>query len=204
MLHEQTIVKRTHQSTDACKHAEERREDNGVLNRRLTGIVRYKLFIPLDIASQSSCNLGLKTVIAIIAITTSTPTKIAYSVVPWPCSSDSFAWILAHAFWDAVRVRSTTPPMRARTFLAPSLIEPHPDTFHSFSIPVSFSFENAIRLDLCPRQPHQTPPFMSSSNTGPNTKISIAGNMSTPVGTIIFTGALAMRSSRCALHARRA
>ena len=42
---------------------------------------------------------------------------------------------------------------------------------------------------------------MSSNSTGPNTKINMAGKMSTPVGTIIFTGAFAMRSSRCALQA---
>lgn len=82
MMHEYPLIQHPHQSTDAHQHAKQRREHNGVFDARLPALIRYKPFIPLDIASQSSCSFGLKTVIAIIAITTSTPTKIAYSVVP--------------------------------------------------------------------------------------------------------------------------
>lgn len=42
----------------------------------------YSPCIPLEIASQSSSIFGLNTVIARIAMTTRTPTRIAYSVVP--------------------------------------------------------------------------------------------------------------------------
>ena len=40
-------------------------------------------------ASQSSETRSLNAMIAMIAITTSTPTRIAYSVVPWPDLSAS-------------------------------------------------------------------------------------------------------------------
>ena len=46
--------------------------------------------------------------------------------------------------------------------------------------------------------PHSYIPSISSSSTGPSTSSSMAGRMSVPVGTIIFTGAFATRSSTCA------
>ena len=59
--------------------------------------------MPLAIASQSSWILGLNTVIARMAITTRTPTRIAYSVVPCPFLHASFAFADAWRLW-AMRI----------------------------------------------------------------------------------------------------
>ncbi len=60
---------------------------DGEFDGRLPTVVSslpQRLFIPSAIAFQSSWSRGLNTVIANIAITTRTPTRIAYSVVPCP------------------------------------------------------------------------------------------------------------------------
>ena len=71
-------------------HTDEGGCHNGILDRTLSA-VPYNPLIPLAMASQSSCNLGRNKVMAIMAMTTSTPTKMAYSVVPCPLASASFA-----------------------------------------------------------------------------------------------------------------
>ena len=114
MLNEQTIAHSPHERSGPGHHAQECREHQSVFHRGLPMLVRYKLLMPLEIAFHNSSSLGLKTVIAIIAITTSTPTKIAYSVVPWPRSSDSFAHIRMRALCNAHCPRTTASRALAR------------------------------------------------------------------------------------------
>ena len=82
MANEDPLIEDAHELGCTCRHCEQCGEHDGVFGGGLPRFVRYKLFMPSDIAFHSSSSLGLKTVIAIIAMTTSTPTKIAYSVVP--------------------------------------------------------------------------------------------------------------------------
>ena len=69
--------------------------DDGELDSGLAGWMRrpppcnplqhqggYKPLMPSAIAVHNSCKRGLNSIIAKIAITTSTPTRMAYSVVP--------------------------------------------------------------------------------------------------------------------------
>lgn len=82
VLHHQPRLERVSQRPQAGKHAQNPRQNHDVLYGGLTGIVDYKALIPFAIASQSSCSLGRKTEMAKMAITTKTPTRMAYSVVP--------------------------------------------------------------------------------------------------------------------------
>jgi len=66
----------------ACKWLEQQE-----IPFEVNALSAHRELIPDVIASQSSEILPLKATIATIAITTSTPTKIAYSVVPCPDSS---------------------------------------------------------------------------------------------------------------------
>lgn len=108
--------------------------------------------MPSAIAFQSSSSLGLKTVIAIIAMTTRIPTKIAYSVVPWPPVSDSFAYVLAHRPWVADRRRSAAPSTRLRTRLAAQRNLPGLSFCFHPCIQPSLSFSLLISIaSACPR-----------------------------------------------------
>lgn len=136
--------------------------------------------MPSDIAFHNSWSFGRNTVIARIAITTSTPTRMAYSVVPWPLVD------LANLFarTDAAAIARLEPSTA------------HANVLDQTPIPTTFSFPfDQVRARL--NRNHQKPPA-TSSRTGPMTKSSIAGKMSVPVGSIIFTGALATRSSSAA------
>ena len=87
MLHEQAIGQGVPKHTKGNRDCEEPRHHHCELDSRLSRIPDdrpYKLLIPSEMAFHSSCSRGLNTVIASMAITTSTPTRIAYSVVPCP------------------------------------------------------------------------------------------------------------------------
>ena len=97
MFDENPTLECMEQSGEPCKNNRERCHHHRIFNAGLPSLPQsaqahirqrpYRLFIPSAIEFQSSCKRGRKSAIAIIAMTTSTPTKIAYSVVPCPCSS---------------------------------------------------------------------------------------------------------------------
>ena len=87
MLYEQAAFERMPHRGKRHRDREKTRRDDRELNGRLprcAAKLAYRPLMPWAIASHSPCSLGRNTTIASIAITTSTPTKIAYSVVPWP------------------------------------------------------------------------------------------------------------------------
>ena len=88
-------------------HGEKRSHYDGELDGRLPRLVltdRYKPFMPSAMAFHNSCSFGLNTMMANIAITTSTPTRIAYSVVPCPFVDlrmvAIFVWPVTHHLRD--------------------------------------------------------------------------------------------------------
>lgn len=81
VLDEHARVKHAPQRAKPHHNAKQSPQHHGVLHRGLTRIA-YRLLMPLAIASHSSWSLGRNSVMATMAITTKTPTKMAYSVVP--------------------------------------------------------------------------------------------------------------------------
>ena len=71
-------IAKTHSTTGAA----EARRRRSVLACKPTGTIPYKLLMPEEIASHNSLTLSRNAMMATMAITTSTPTKMAYSVVP--------------------------------------------------------------------------------------------------------------------------
>lgn len=90
MLRHQTRAERILQGGETGYHAQKPGENHDVLDRRLPRVAAYKALMPFAIASHSSCSFGRKTEMANMAITTNTPTKMAYSVVPCPREQASF------------------------------------------------------------------------------------------------------------------
>ena len=84
VLDEQPVAERMSERRERRYHCQEPRHDDGELDCGLTPLAPcdYRLFMPSDMASHSSCSFGRNTVMASIAMITSTPTKMAYSVVP--------------------------------------------------------------------------------------------------------------------------
>lgn len=82
MIDEHARIKRLRQGPQRYHHAHERTEHDSVLDRSLTALIRYKLLMPSAMAFHSSWSFGRNSVMAMMAITTRTPTKMAYSVVP--------------------------------------------------------------------------------------------------------------------------
>lgn len=75
MLHEQSIGQSAPKRTEGNCDRKEPRHHHCELDSRLSRISDnrlYKLLIPSEMAFHSSCNRGLNTVIASMAITTST------------------------------------------------------------------------------------------------------------------------------------
>ncbi len=78
----QTRIESLTQKTQRYDNAHNRTENNGIFRTRLSRIIGYKLLIPSEIEFHNSSSLGLKMTMASMAITTNTPTSMAYSVVP--------------------------------------------------------------------------------------------------------------------------
>ena len=87
VLDEQAAIERMPQRPERDGQRQEPRHDDGELDGCLSAIGfkrSYKPFIPWAMASHSSWSFGRNSAMAMIAITTRTPTRMAYSVVPWP------------------------------------------------------------------------------------------------------------------------
>lgn len=84
MLDEEAVAHSAHERPDTGHHPQERREHQRVFHRGLPALIRYKLLMPLEIAFHNSSSLGLKTVIAIIAITTSTQITLRWRTRSYP------------------------------------------------------------------------------------------------------------------------
>ena len=93
MLGKKAVSEHVPQQGQRRHHGKKRRRHHGKFHRGLPRAPRfpYRLLMPFAMASHSSWIFGLNSAMATMAITTSTPTKMAYSVVPCPSACRSFA-----------------------------------------------------------------------------------------------------------------